>query len=204
MNTGSYKYLNYKSLALTLILAFIVLFTFSSETNAQIIRGRIGIGIRVREPAHVRVEHVPHNYISVYVGPRRYYYDEGAWYMRGRAGYTVVAAPVGARIKALPAGYVTLQFGGTNYYCYNGVYYTYIPDQETYVVVEKPVGAETTSDMKYDEVKLYDGSIVEGVFQGATVNSVTIKVGDQNREINISDIKSITFAPTISDDQSPK
>jgi hypothetical protein len=195
MNIKSYKYFNYKNLALMTILAVVLSFGFSSETNAQIIRGHIGIGIGIR--AHARVARLHPNYLSIYVGPRRYYYDAGYFYVRGRDGYNVVAAPVGARIRALPAGYVTVRFDGINYYYFNGVYYSYLPEEETYVVVEKPSGVPNNENMKLDRVRLNNGSVVEGVFQGATDNSITIKVGDENRDINISDIVSITFAPTI-------
>jgi hypothetical protein len=193
MNNKTCKYLNYKNIALITILLLIASFAFSTEINAQIIRAHIGIGVTT--PVRVEPEH--HNYVSVVVGPRRYYYDEGAFYVRARGGYTVVAAPIGARIRVLPAGYVSVRIGGADYYYYNGVYYTYLPDQETYVVVERPANADNTADMKFDRVKLYDGSIVEGVFQGATDSYITLKVGDHNRDINISEIVSITFAPTL-------
>jgi hypothetical protein len=49
-----------------------------------------------------------------------------------------------------------------------------------------------------------DGTTVEGVFQSATDSTVTLKVGDQNRDINISDIISINFAPTINEKSESK
>lgn len=196
MNINSYKYFNYKKLAFITLLVVVLSLGFLSETNAQIIRGHIGIGIGLG--GHVRVARPHPNYLSIYVGPRRYFYDDGYFYTRGRAGYVVVGAPIGARIRALPAGYLTFQVGGINYYYFNGAYYSYLPDEETYVVVQKPAGAPaTTENMKLDQVKLNDGTTVEGVFQGATDSSITIKVGYENREINISEIVSITFAPTI-------
>lgn len=202
MKNKTCKSLNYNKIVLMLILSLMVSFAFLTETNAQVIRGHIGIGIGIAAP--VRVTHEHHNYVNVMVGSRRYYYDAGTFYIRARGGYTVVAAPIGARIRALPAGFVSVRIGGMDYYCFNGVYYSYLPDQETYVVVEKPAAADNTANMKFDQVKLYDGSIVEGVFQGATDSAITLKVGDQNRDINISDIISITFAPTINDNSQQK
>ena len=202
MKNKTCKYLNYKNFAFILILSVILSFAFLTETNAQVIRGHIGIGIGINAP--VRVVHEHHNYTSVVVGSRRYYYDAGTFYVKARGGYNVVAAPIGARIRVLPVGFVSVRAGGMNYYYFNGVYYSYIPDQACYVVVEKPANADNVATLKWDQVKLYDGSIVEGLFQGATDSKITIKVGDQNRDINISDIISITFAPTVNDDQQQK
>jgi hypothetical protein len=193
MNIKIYKYLKYKNFALMLVLSFIISFAFLTDTHAQVIRGHIGIGIGIRGPVHAR-----HNYIGITVGPRRYFYDGGYFYRRGPAGYVVVGAPIGARIRGLPAGFLTFQVGGINYYYCNGAYYNYLPDEQIYVVVQKPADAPATAEnTKLDLIKLTDGTTIEGVFQSATDSSITLKVGDDNREINISDIVSITFAPTI-------
>jgi hypothetical protein len=194
------KYFNYKNLALVFILALIVSVTFLTQANAQ---GRREHTER-RGPAPGRVMSLPRNSMIVTVGPQRYFYHEGAFYARTRGGFSVIAAPIGARISVLPVGFVSLRFGALDYYYFNGVYYNYLPDQQVYVVVQKPAGADNVSNLKLDNVLLYNGSTLQGIFQGATDSTITLRVGDQDREINISDIISINFAPQINDNSQQK
>lgn len=159
---------------ITFILASIlfVLMVFSNDLLAQ----RRGAPPRGRGVGHV------------YVSPR-------PGFVRGH----FIAPRIGAHIRVLPVGYMSFHLGGLEYYYHDGIYYRYYPADEVYVVVEKPAGVEKVANLKFDQVKLNDGSVLEGIFIGATETTVTLKVGDKNHEININDIKSINFAPAVSD-----
>jgi hypothetical protein len=206
MDNKMLKYLKYRNFTLIFILSLISSFVFLTKTFAQERREHTERREHIERMEHppVRVSHQPQNYMGVVVGSRRYFYNGGSFYIRARGGYNVVAAPIGAMIRVLPEGFVSLRIGEMDYYCFNGIYYNYLPDQACYVVVEKPAGADNVVDLKLDQVKMYDGTTVEGVFQGATDSTITLKVGDNIRDINISDIISITFAPPTNDNSAPK
>ena len=87
---------------------------------------------------------------------------------------------------------------------YNGIYYNYLPGEGIYVVVQKPPNVDNPENLKLDRIKLYDGSVLNGVFQGATDSTITLRMNDEDRVINIGDIISIKFAPTISDSNEQK
>ena len=195
MNNKIAEHLNFERIALLSILILITSLVYLDKADAQ---SRRGHKMR-REPAPVRIMPRFRNYTPVFVGSRRYYYNHGVFYRRAQGGYRVIPAPIGARIRYLPAGFLTLTFGGLNYYCYNGVYYSYLPGQDAYVVVEKPANSETMSNLKLDQVKLYDGTTLQGVFQSGTDSTITLRVGNQDRDIYINNIISIFFAPSIND-----
>jgi hypothetical protein len=144
------------------------------------------------------------DYAKVSVAGRNYFYRGGAFYRRDRIGYHVIVAPFGARVAFLPPGYRTFRFGALDYYYFNGIYYNYLPDQNVYVVVQKPANVDNPGNLKLDQIKLYDGSTLNGVFQGATDSTVTLLVNNEDRVINIGDIISIKFAPTINDSTEQK
>ena len=169
------NYFSNRKLALILFLILIASFMFLTEANAQARRGYIGRGGRGRGS----FMHMPRN--SVHIAPR-----------------------MGARIRALPFGYMSFWLGGVPYYYFDGIYYQYYPEDGTYAVVNKPEGVKNISDLKFDQVKMSDGSILEGVFEGATDSTITIKLGNQNHDINISNVVSITFAPSIQDSTKQK
>jgi hypothetical protein len=108
-------------------------------------------------------------------------------------------ARIGTRIRVLPFGYLPLWFGGIPYYYYDGIYYQYFPGDGVYMVVNKPAGADKVQNIKFDQVKLYDGSTLEGVFEGATDSTITLRIADKDHDINIGNVVSITFAPSIKD-----
>jgi len=184
---------NFNKRAFMFFLILIISMSFYSQTNAQ---GRRGHSEKRYEP---RIGYYSHNYERVDIGTRRYFYRNGSFYRRTRRGFNVIAAPIGARIRVLPYGFVTFRIGSLDYFYYNGVYYNFLPDQNVYVVVQKPANADNNSNLKLDQVKLYNGSVLYGVFQGATDSTITLRVGNQNQDINISNIISINFAPFISD-----
>jgi Family of unknown function (DUF6515) len=190
--------------ALIFAIIFAAVFMFSLETFAQ--HRERGMGWHRNVPRHALVRPVPHmqNYARVQVSGRNYFYRDGAFYRRDRFGYHAIIAPIGARIRFLPFGYLMYRLGALNYYYYNGIYYNYLPGEGVYVVVQKPANINNPENLKLDQIKLYDGSILNGVFQGATDSTVTLRMNDQDRVINIGDIISINFAPTISDSTEQK
>jgi len=177
-------------------LAGIIIFSFLFlvETNAQVRREHP----RNERRRAVRVEHLPPHYETIVVNRNNYFYHNGSFFKRGPRGYVVIGAPLGARVRALPLGYTIINFGGLSYYYLNGAYYNYIPSENAYVVVNKPGNASVVSSSNLDQVRLYDGSIVEGIFQSGTDSTITIKVNNEIRKIPINNIISITFAQSIS------
>ncbi len=187
------KCLEYRKIIMTLALVLITTLMFFSETEAQ---RRRDDKIR-RDNRAERVLPFLHNYTRIAVGPRNYYYNAGTFYVRSRRGYSIIQAPVGARIRTLPVGFAQLSFGGLNYYYFNGTYFRYFPDQHVYIVVENPSNAQNVSNLKLDQVKLYNGSVLYGIFQSGTDSTITLRVGNEDEDIYISDIISINFAPSI-------
>ena len=69
-----------------------------------------------------------------------FYFNAGVFYRSSTAGYLVVHAPLGARVSVLPSGYISFSVGLRRYFHINNTYY--LQDKESYLVVEKPQGAE--------------------------------------------------------------
>ncbi len=193
MKSRIIKIFQYNKMAFILTVTLFISLSLFSQSHAQ---GRRNHPERMYQP---RVDHRSQNYVRVDVGSKRYFYRNGSFYRRTRWGFNVIAAPIGARIRVLPYGFVTYRFGGLDYFYYNGIYYNYLPDQNVYVVVQKPANTDNNSNLKLDQVKLYNGSVMYGIFQGATDSTITLRVGNQDQDINISNIISINFAPSISD-----
>lgn len=168
-------------------------FLFLAELNAQSRKPHPGAVRR----GTVRVEHLPPHYETIVVHRKNYFYQNGSFYQRGPKGYVIIGAPIGARIRTLPLGFTIVRFGGLSYYYLNGAYYNYIPSENVYVVIDKPGSASGIPSINLDQVKLYDGSIVEGIFQSGTDSTITIKVNNEMREIPINNIISIIFAQSI-------
>ncbi len=190
------KYFKYEYFNKVIFLVGVVFLSilFLAETNAQAKRGHP----KVERRRVVRVEHLPSHYETIVVHKKNYFYHNGFFYSSGPRGYVVIGAPLGARIRALPLGYSIVKFGGLSYYYLNGAYYNYIPSDNVYVVVNNPGNAPNAPSSNLDQVKLYDGSTVEGVFQSGTDSTITLKVNNEIREIPINNIISITFAQSIS------
>ena len=123
----------------------------------------------------------------------------------GSAGHRFrFVPPIGTRIRVLPVGFSSFWIGGLEYYYYGGIYYRFFPADGVYVVVEKPAGEDKASSLKFDQLIMYDGSTMEGVFEGATDSTVTLLIGNKNKIINIGDIVTINFAPSIQKDSTIK
>lgn len=174
--------------AIILISSFII----PSTATAQ----RRRMYIERRNPAVVT--HPTRTYYPVYVGGHRYFYSNGYFYSSGRSGYATVPAPLGARIRVLPYGFLSFNIGRVPYYYYGGVYYEFIPDQNVYVVVQKPSGVTSTATATDNEDKavLTDGTTMSGVFRGATEDSVQFEVNGQLKSVPVTKITSIDFAPS--------
>lgn len=108
----------------------------------------------------------------------------------------MVPAPIGARIRVLPVGFVSFRIGPLAYCYCDGAYYQFIPDENVYVVVQKPSGAPANPDTTLDTAVLTDGTTLSGVFVGASADSVQFQVNGEVRSIPITEISSITFAPS--------
>jgi Family of unknown function (DUF6515) len=180
------------------ILSAIILSSLSITTaaNAQRRRAYVERG----RPGHIMV--LPPHHYPVVVHGRRYFYGGGFFYRPGRWGYVAIPAPLGARIRVLPFGYMGFRIGPVPYYYFGGVYYRYIPDENVYVVVEKPSGAPaatTSSNDNNDKAVLTDGTTLSGVFIGATQDSVQFQVNGEVQNIPITKITSIDFAPSAFD-----
>lgn len=186
--------------AMLSVVALLSCLTLAPTANAQ--RRRV-YGERGRSPhmviAPVRPLH-PHPLI---VGGRRYFYDGGYYYRGGRRGYVMVPAPLGARMRVLPYGFLRFRVGPVPYYYFGGVYYQYIPDDNVYVVVQKPSGAPSeepaAATATEDKAALTDGTTVSGTFVGAGADSVQFQVNGHVQSIPISKITSINFAPSAID-----
>ena len=84
---------------------------------------------------------LPVGYRRIVIGPKRYYYYYGTYYVQVNNEYEVVEAPMDAEIDSLPDGYNTLNIDGEEYYELDGVYYLSSQDEkgeEILVVVENP------------------------------------------------------------------
>lgn len=177
--------------AILSIVALMVALSISPAASAQ--RRRVIVegsrGTRLVRPMR--------NPYPVIVGGRRYFYNGGYFYRGGGHGYVLIPAPIGARIRVLPFGFMTFHVGPLAYYYYDGTYYNYLPDQNVYVVVEKPSGATppASSDTQ-DKLILTDGTTLSGIFVGASADSVEFQVNNEVRSIPITGITSVTFAPS--------
>lgn len=74
-----------------------------------------------------KVRVLPSGHITVVVKRNRYYYHRGMFFRKSRAGFIIVAPPIGAIVPVLPAEHVILVFGGIPYYCFDSVYYRECP-----------------------------------------------------------------------------
>ena len=71
-----------------------------------------------------------------------YYYYGGVYYRYIDSAYIVVQAPIGAIVHELPVGFIAFSLGAFTYYYVNETYYLWDDDQQGYVVVKKPAGAQ--------------------------------------------------------------
>ena len=176
--------------ALLFIICSFVMFGLQSDINAQKrpTRGR-------PERHRTAHSHLPKNSVRMEVHKHPYYYHHGVFYRQGPHGFVIVRAPVGARIGALPFGYINLNIGGIPYFYFYGTYYRYLPDEQVYVVVENPERG-TAEENLMDILYLVDGTTLEGIYLGGTEDIVEFETGGLKQDIPITEIVSISFAPT--------
>jgi len=89
---------------------------------------------------------LPRGYHRVPYRDRDYYFYDGIWYSSSGISFTVVAPPIGVVVPILPRFYTTILFGGLPYYYAYDTYYRWYPEQNGYLVVEPPAGAESTGE----------------------------------------------------------
>lgn len=85
---------------------------------------------------------IPDGYVRIVVGGLPYYYYSGVYYRYIDSAYIVVQAPIGALVHELPVGFIAFSLGAFTYFYVNEIYYLWDDDQQGYVVVKKPEGAE--------------------------------------------------------------
>ncbi len=85
---------------------------------------------------------MPRGYVRIVVGGLPYFYYEGVYYRHINRAYVVVHAPIGAVVPVLPVGFIVFNVGMFTYYYVNETYYLWEDDEEAYVVVKKPKGAD--------------------------------------------------------------
>jgi hypothetical protein len=88
------------------------------------------------------VRDLPGGYRPYFFHGDRYFFDGGVWYAPGPAGFVVIGPPAGLFVATLPAFYTTVWLGGVPYYYANDVYYQWRADQNGYLVVDPPTGAD--------------------------------------------------------------
>ncbi len=180
-------------LGLTVIAAALLVSTLPSSCYAQ----------RIRGVPHVpsRMFRIPPNHEKVFVGGRPYFYHNGYFYRGWGGRYTLFYPPIGARLRFLPYGFWSFYVGPNLYYYGGGAYFQYYPDQRIYVVVPKPNDAPAAPSGNEDVMNLTDGSTLTGVFVGATPDTIRFQVKDDIKNIPITQVKSVTFAPSTFKEQ---
>jgi hypothetical protein len=88
------------------------------------------------------VRALPGGYRPYFFHGAHYYFSGGVWYAPGPGGFLVVGPPVGLFVATLPGFYTTVWLGGVPYYYANQTYYQWAADQNGYVVVNPPAGAD--------------------------------------------------------------
>lgn len=88
---------------------------------------------------------LPRGYYRVPYRGLDYYFYDGIWFRSSGVQFTVIAPPIGVVIPVLPRFYTTIMFGGLPYYYADDTYYRWYPEQNGYLVVEPPEGAESAA-----------------------------------------------------------
>ncbi len=85
------------------------------------------------------IDILPQGFVTITVGPSRYYYHRGVFYRPHRGGFLVVPPPYGAVVDVLPPGHVMVLVEHDPFAYYRGFFYA--PRTERWVVVRAPLGA---------------------------------------------------------------
>jgi hypothetical protein len=156
-------------------IAFVVLVLAAAGVQAQPYRDRVG-SPRAGEHYDARFSH-NHYYANrgvvvgsvpvggswvVARGGGRFYYSGGVWSAARGPGFVVVGPPIGVFVPVLPPYYTTVWIAGAPYYYANDTYYTWIPEQNGYEVIDPPgvadQGATTTQPPPSDDLYIYPQS----------------------------------------------
>jgi hypothetical protein len=109
--------------------------------HGEVLDNRYNHGHYYPAPGAV-IRTLPGGYRPYFFHGSHYYFYGGVWYAPGPGGFLVVGPPVGLFVAALPAFYTTVWLGGVPYYYANQTYYQWAADQNGYVVVDPPAGAD--------------------------------------------------------------
>ncbi len=130
-----------KSLAI-LFMAFFAMGLVINAVSADAGPGRgnrHGVKRHYYQPKGHFIKVLPRGHRIVRHGGLRYFFFGGLFHQAARAGYVVVAAPIGAIVTVLPVGFNTIVVGGAPHFFFNGIYYRNHP--RGFIVVEPPPGA---------------------------------------------------------------
>lgn len=79
-----------------------------------------------------------------------YAFRDGRYYLYRGGQYVVTTPPRGIRVAIIPAGFLTIMVRNLAYYYYGGAYYRLDVAQNTYEVVDPPMGAIVPELPQYD------------------------------------------------------
>jgi|GEM_PF-4148313 len=104
---------------------------------------------------------------------------------------------IGDRYPFLPAGCRFFYIDDFPYWYWDGIYFTYLPYERVYVVVDAPQKVKTArNDCQWDKLVLTDGTTLEGIFLGGTDETIKFQVGKSDiREYSRAQVASIVMAP---------
>jgi len=112
----------------------------ADSTQAQL-RRRVVRPRNVPVVGHV-VRALPGGYVRLTVGGFPYFYYGGVFYHHRPSGYEVVEAPAGATVASVPQDATLITVDSRTYSYFEGVFYVWDSDEDAYVVVDPPIGAE--------------------------------------------------------------
>lgn len=93
-------------------------------------------------PRGTVVHELPAGYRPYWFHGSHFYLVGGVWYAPGPQGFVVTRPPAGLVVTVLPSFSTTVWIAGVPYYYANDVYYRWAPEQNGYVVVDPPAGAD--------------------------------------------------------------
>lgn len=121
--------------------AFLLAGMLTADSAQAQMRRRVVRPRNVPVVGHV-VRTLPRGYVRLSVGGFPYFYYGGVFYHHRPSGYEVVGAPAGSTISSVPEEATLITVGSNTYSYFEGAFYIWDPDEDAYVVVEPPVGAE--------------------------------------------------------------
>lgn len=116
-------------------------------------------------PIGLRINFLPYGYMPLYVGPSRYYYNNGTYYRRyNDRSYEVVDPPMGATLSSLPRDAQRVTINGEEFYELNGTYYKETTNEKgttVYVVTGKHGEINNSVSPEQENFMPQQGDIVD-------------------------------------------